>query len=104
MLLSGDNSSQVGHLPPEDAPVKPDDQQVGHNPLENNYTLDRWYSFAVNYFPLNNHNPKVGKIVQQKNIRKARESLVDQQAIRKTAVEGGDATTNRAVPTKAEHA
>ncbi|MGH3719468.1 MAG: peptide ABC transporter substrate-binding protein [Pseudonocardiaceae bacterium] len=100
VLRSGDNSVQVGFLPPEDAPAKPDDQDVGHNPLENNYTLNRWYSFGINYFPLNTHNPKVGPIFQQRYFRQALESLVDQKSIIKAAVHGYGATTNGPVPTK----
>lgn len=99
VLRSGDNSVQVGYLPQEDAPAKPDNQDVGHNPLENNYTLDRWYSFAVDYFPLNNHNPKVGPIFQQRYFRQALESLVDQKSIIKAALHGYGATTNGPVPT-----
>ncbi|MGH3831488.1 MAG: ABC transporter substrate-binding protein [Pseudonocardiaceae bacterium] len=99
VLRSGDNSIQVGYLPPEDAPAKPDNQSVGHNPLEDNYTLDRWFSFAVNYFPLNNHNPTVGPIFQQQYFRQALESLVDQKSIIKAAVHGYGATTNGPVPT-----
>ncbi|MGH3848260.1 MAG: ABC transporter substrate-binding protein [Pseudonocardiaceae bacterium] len=99
VLRSGDNSIQVGYLPQEDAPAKPDNQKVGHNPLEDNYTLDRWYSFAVDYFPLNNHNPTVGPIFQQRYFRQALESLVDQKSIIKAALHGYGATTNGPVPT-----
>ncbi|MGH3853083.1 MAG: ABC transporter substrate-binding protein [Pseudonocardiaceae bacterium] len=99
VLRSGDNSVQVGFLPQEDAPAKPDNQNVGHNPLEDNYTLDRWYSFAVDYFPLNNHNPTVGPIFQQRYFRQALESLVDQKSIIKAALHGYGATTNGPVPT-----
>jgi peptide/nickel transport system substrate-binding protein len=99
VLRSGDNSVQVGYLPPEDAPVIPEGQTVGHNPLESNYTLDRWYSFSVNYFPLNNHNAAVGPIFRQQYFRQALESLVDQRSIIKAAVHGYGSTTNGPVPT-----
>ncbi len=103
VLRSGNNAIQVGYLPPENAPARPDNQKVGHNPLEDNYTLDRWYSFAVNYFPLNNHNPKVGPIFQQQYFRQALASLVDQKSIIKAAVHGYGATTNGPVPTTPEN-
>jgi peptide/nickel transport system substrate-binding protein len=99
VLRSGDNSVQVGYLPPENAPAKPDNQDVGHNPLQSNYTLDRWYSFAVNYFPLNSHSPKAGAIFQQQYFRQALESLVDQKSIIKAALHGYGTTTNGPVPT-----
>jgi peptide/nickel transport system substrate-binding protein len=99
VLRSGDNSVQVGYLPPEDAPVIPEGQTVGHNPLESNYTMDRWYPFSVNYFVLNNHNATVGPIFQQQYFRQALESLVDQKSIIKTAVHGYGSTTNGPVPT-----
>jgi peptide/nickel transport system substrate-binding protein len=99
VLRSGDNSIQVGYLPAEDAPAKPDNQEVGHNPLENNYTLDRWYSFGISYFVLNNHNPKVGPIFQQQYFRQALESLVDQKSIIKVLAHGYATMTNGPVPT-----
>lgn len=99
VLRSGDNSIQVGYLPREDAPAKPDNQEVGHNPLENNYTLDRWYTFGVSYFPLNGHNSKAGPIFQQQYFRQALESLVDQKSIIKALEHGYSVTTNGPVPT-----
>jgi peptide/nickel transport system substrate-binding protein len=99
VLRSGNNAVQVGLLPPEDAPAKPDDQWVGHNPLESNYTLDRWISLSTNYFVLNQHNPTVGPIFSQQYFRQALESLIDQQAIVKVAVHGYGSTTNGPVPT-----
>ena len=99
VLRSGNNSIQVGYLPPENAPAKPDEQLVGHNPLQSNYTLDRWYSLSVNYFVLNAHNPTVGPMFTQQYLRQALASLVDQKAIIKAALHGYGATTNGPVPT-----
>jgi peptide/nickel transport system substrate-binding protein len=99
VLRSGDNSIQVGYLPPEVAPAKPDDQRVGHNPLESNYTLDPWPSFSINYFVLNHHNPKVGPIFQQQYFRQALASLVDQKSIIRVLLRGYGAPTNGPVPT-----
>lgn len=99
VLRSGNNSIQVGYLPAEVAPAKPDNQEVGHNPLENNYTLDRWFSFAINFFVLNHHNPAVGPIFQQQYFRQALESLIDQKSIIRVVVHGYGVPTNGPVPT-----
>ncbi|HEX4246922.1 MAG TPA: ABC transporter substrate-binding protein, partial [Pseudonocardia sp.] len=99
VLRSGNNAVQVGFLPPEDAPAKSSGQWVGHNPLESNYTLDRWVSLSTNYFVINVHNPTVGPIFQQMYYRQALESLVDQKSIIKVAVHGYGSTTNGPVPT-----
>ena len=99
VLRSGNNSIQVGYLPPEVAPAKLDGQEVGHNPLEANYTLDRWHSFAVNYFLINSHSPKAGPIFQQQYFRQALESLVDQRSIIRVVARGYGVPTNGPVPT-----
>lgn len=99
VLRSGDNSIQVGYLPPENAPVIPAGATVGHNPLESNYTLDRWIGFSVNYFQMNAHNSTVGPLFQQQYLRQALSSLVDQKSIIKAAVHGYGNTTNGPVPT-----
>jgi peptide/nickel transport system substrate-binding protein len=99
VLRSGDNSIQVGYLPQENAPAKPDGQPVGHNPLASNYTLDRWLSLGVNYFVLNMHNPTVGPVFSQQYVRQALASLVDQPAIIRAALHGYGVTTNGPVPT-----
>ncbi|WP_084216628.1 ABC transporter substrate-binding protein [Pseudonocardia spinosispora] len=98
VLRSGDNSIQVGYLPLENAPVIPDGQVVGHNPLSSNYTLDRWYSLSVNYFVLNSNNATAGPIFRQQYFRQALESLVDQRSIIKAAVHGYGTPTTGPVP------
>jgi peptide/nickel transport system substrate-binding protein len=99
VLRSGNGAIQVGYLPPEVAPVRPDGARVGHNPLESNYTLERWFPFSVNYFPLNNHNPTAGAIFRQRYFRQALASLVDQPSIIKAAAHGYGSPTNGPVPT-----
>jgi len=99
VLRSGNGAIQVGYLPPEVAPVKPDGARTGHNPLESNYTLRRWFPFSVNYFPLNSHNPRVGAIFRQRYFRQALASLVDQPSIIKAAAHGYGSPTNGPVPT-----
>ena len=99
VLRGGDNSIQVGYLPPANAPVIPDGKTVGHNPLASNYTLDRWLGFGVNYFAINNHNAAVGPIFRQQYFRQALESLIDQRSIIKAAAHGYGSPTNGPVPT-----
>ena len=99
VLRSGNNSVQVGYLPYEDAPAIPPGQVVGHNPLESNYTIDRWYSLSTNYFAMNAHNPTKGPIFQQRYFRQALTSLVDQPSIIKAAGHGYGVPTSGPVPT-----
>ena len=98
VLRSGDGSIQVGYLPPENAPVIPEGQRTGHNPLESNYTLDRWAYLAISFFTVNFHDPTVGPIIGQQYFRQVLESLVDQKSIIKAAMHGYGETTNGPVP------
>jgi peptide/nickel transport system substrate-binding protein len=99
VLRSGDGSLQVGYLPQANAPAIPPGQRTGHNPVESNYTLARWYSFSVNYFPLNAHNAVKGPIFRQQYFRQALQSLVDQKSIIKAAAHGYASATNGPTPT-----
>jgi peptide/nickel transport system substrate-binding protein len=99
VLRSGDNSIQVGYLPPEDAPAIAPGRAVGHNPLESNYSIDRWFDLSTNYFPLNAHNATKGPIFRQQYFRQVLESLVDQPSIIKAAGHGYGVPTPGPVPT-----
>ncbi|HEY1967478.1 MAG TPA: ABC transporter substrate-binding protein [Pseudonocardia sp.] len=98
VLRSGNNAVQVGYLPPENAPVRPENQPLGHNPLASNYTLDRWITMGVNYFVLNHNNARVGPIFRQRYFRQALESLVDQRSLIKAAAHGYGSLTTGPVP------
>ncbi|HZZ49995.1 MAG TPA: ABC transporter substrate-binding protein [Pseudonocardia sp.] len=99
VLRSGNNSIQVGYLPPENAPLRAENQRVGHNPLGNNYTLDRWQTLSVNYFVFNANHPTLGPIFRQLYIRQALQLLVDQKSLVKAAAHGYGSITTGPVPT-----
>ncbi|HZZ49994.1 MAG TPA: ABC transporter substrate-binding protein [Pseudonocardia sp.] len=98
VLRSGNNAIQFGYLPPESAPVREEGQAVGHNPLAGNYSIYRWQSLSINYFAINQHNPKVGPIFRQTYFRQALESLIDQRSIIKAAAHGYGVPTDGPVP------
>lgn len=99
VLRSGENSVQVGYLPAEDAPIREQNQPVGRNPIDNNYTLARWRSMSTAYFPLNMNNPDAGPFFRQIYGRQALQSLVDQKAVVRAALHGYGSVTTGPVPT-----
>ena len=68
---AGGQKIDVGYLPTTDAPPKPANATVGHNPV-NGYTLDPLYSWSINYFPLNYQSTTGnGPIIKQLYFREA---------------------------------
>jgi peptide/nickel transport system substrate-binding protein len=84
VLQAGSSGSQkidVGYLPTTDAPTKPANATVGHNPLAN-YTLDPLYAWGINYFPVNYQSTTGnGPIIKQLYFREALAYLMNQQAV-----------------------
>lgn len=99
VLRSGNNAVQVGFLPPENAPLRTENEWVGHNPLGANYTLDRWQTLGVNYFVVNLNNPRLGPIFRQLYVRQALQLLVDQRSLIRAAAHGYGSVTTGPVPT-----
>ena len=61
----------MGYLPTTDAPTKPANATIGHNPV-NDYYLDPLYSWGINYFPLNYQSTTGnGPILKQLYFREA---------------------------------
>jgi peptide/nickel transport system substrate-binding protein len=77
----GSQKIDVGYLPTTDAPTKPANQTVGHNPV-NNYTLAPLYSWGINYFPLN-YQSTTGNagVLKQLYFREALQLLMNQAAV-----------------------
>jgi peptide/nickel transport system substrate-binding protein len=78
---TGGQKIDVGYLPTTDAPTKPANATVGHNPV-NGYTLDPLYSWSINYFPLNFQSTTGnGPIIKQLYFREALQYLMNQAAV-----------------------
>jgi len=80
---SGSNGQKidVGYLPTTDAPTKPSNATVGHNPV-NGYTLDPLYLWGINYFPLNYQSTTGnGPVLNQLYFREALQLLMNQKAV-----------------------
>ena len=78
---AGGQKIDVGYLPTTDAPPKPANATVGHNPV-NGYTLDPLYSWAINYFPLNYQSTTGnGPIIKQLYFREALQLMMNQAAV-----------------------
>ncbi len=77
----GSQKIDVGYLPTTDAPTKPANATVGHNPV-NGYTLDPLYTWGINYFPLNFQSTTGnGPVISQLYFREALQYLMNQKAI-----------------------
>ena len=76
------NTIDVGYIPQENLPAKPVSQFAGSNPLSG-YTLYPWYSWGINYDPMNLQST-IGDhaaIFKQAYFRQAMEDLVNQEAV-----------------------
>jgi len=78
---AGGQKIDVGYLPTTDAPPKPANATVGHNPV-NGYTLDPLYSWSINYFPVNYQSTTGnGPIIKQLYFREALQLMMNQAAV-----------------------
>jgi peptide/nickel transport system substrate-binding protein len=77
----GSQKVDVGYLPTTDAPTKPANQAVGSNPVSG-YSLSPWYSWSINYFPLNFQSTTGNApVIKQLYFREALEYLMNQKAV-----------------------
>jgi peptide/nickel transport system substrate-binding protein len=77
----GSNKIDVGYLPTTDAPTKPANATVGHNPV-NGYTLAPLYLWGINYFPVNFQSTTGnGPVIKQLYFREALQYLMNQAAV-----------------------
>ena len=84
----GSQKIDVGYIPTTDAPPKDPNATVGSNPL-NGYTLDPWYPWGINYFPVNFQSTTGnGPIIRQLYFREALEYLMNQEAVIKGPLHG----------------
>jgi peptide/nickel transport system substrate-binding protein len=83
------NNIDVGYIPTEDLPPKPANAAIGANPLAG-YTLSPWYSWSINYDPLNLQST-IGDhaaIFKQAYFRQAMEILFNQEAVLQGPLKG----------------
>jgi len=78
---AGGQKIDVGYLPTTDAPTKPSNATVGHNPV-NGYTLAPLYLWGINYFPVNFQSTTGnGPVIKQLYFREALQYLMNQKAV-----------------------
>jgi peptide/nickel transport system substrate-binding protein len=101
-VLQADKTIDVGYIPTQDLsqshPANAAATKGGPNPLNSNYTLEPWFLYGVNYFPINFNNPTVGPIFKQLYFRQALQSVYDQNSIIKAAAKGYGAITDGPIP------
>jgi peptide/nickel transport system substrate-binding protein len=101
-VLQSGKTIDVGYIPTQDLsqphPAGASATKGGPNPLSSKYTLDPWFLYGVNYFPINFNNPTVGPIFKQLYIRQALESVYDQNSIIKASAKGYGVITDGPVP------
>src|SRR5215467_6182470 len=87
VLQSPVASSKIdyGYLPEQDAPAKPAGATVGANPaaVSSHYTLAPWYSWSINYFPLNFQSTVSdhAAVFKQLYFRQALQYMMNQAAV-----------------------
>lgn len=78
--LKSSSTIDWGYIPSEDLPAKPASRQVPKNsPVGSTYNLVPNYTWSVNYFPENFHNPTLGPTFNQLYFRKAFQEVMDQK-------------------------
>jgi peptide/nickel transport system substrate-binding protein len=81
-------SLNVGVIPPTNLPVKPVGQALPATSPVTGYTLQPAYTFTIDFYRLNFHNPSYGPVFRQLYIRQALEYLADQAGMAKTIYRG----------------
>lgn len=101
-VLQSGKTIDVGYIPTQDIsqphPASASATTGGPNPLSSKYSLEPWFLYGVNYFPINFNNPTVGPIFKQLYIRQAIESVYDQNSIIKASAKGYGVITDGPVP------
>lgn len=101
-VLNANKTIDVGYIPTQDIsqpkPANTPATEAGPNPLSANYTLNPWFLYGVNYFPLNFNNPTVGPIFDELYFRQALQSVYDQNGIVTAAAKGYGVITDGPVP------
>ena len=97
---SSSTKIDVGYLPYQDAPTKPDGAAVGRNPLSaRGYTLDPWEIWGINYYVLNYQSTTgSGPVFRQLYFREALAYLMNQAAVIAGPLRGYGTATVGPVP------
>jgi peptide/nickel transport system substrate-binding protein len=101
---SSSTKIDVGYLPYQDAPARPDGTAVGRNPLSaRGYTLDPWEIWGINYYVLNYQSTTgSGPVFRQLYFREALAYLMNQAAVIAGPLRGYGTATVGPVPNTPE--
>ena len=92
-------SVDVGYVPPADlAHVSGGQVLPSTNPLGGAYNLAPAYSYGIQYYLVNFHNPKTGPIFSQLYVRQALQEVMDQEGMINAIDNGYGYPTSGAVP------
>ena len=92
-------SVDVGYIPPADlAPVSGSQVLPTTNPLGSAYNLAPFYTYGIQYYLINFHNPKTGPIFSQLYVRQALQEVMDQKGMIKAIDNGYGYPTSGAIP------
>jgi len=89
----------VGYIPPADlAHVSGTEVLPSTDPLGSAYNLSPYYSYGIQYYLINFHNPTYGPVFSQLYIRQALQEVMDQEGMIKAIDNGYGYPTPGAVP------
>jgi peptide/nickel transport system substrate-binding protein len=91
-------SVDVGYVPPSDLPRVSGGEILPPTSPVAGYTLSPYYSYGIQYYLINYHNPKTGPIFSQLYIRQALQEVMDQEGMIKAIDNGYGYPTSGAVP------
>jgi peptide/nickel transport system substrate-binding protein len=92
-VIRSGHTVDYGYLPPEDAPQKGALESEGYKTVP-------WDSWGINFFIFNYNNPQLAPIFKQAYVRQAMQSLVDEPAFIKKALNGYGHTDYGPVPSQ----
>jgi len=88
----------VGYVPPSDLAHVSGSEVLPPSSPVSGYTLSPYYSYGIQYYLINYHNPKTGPIFSQLYIRQALQEVMDQEGMIKAIDNGYGYPTSGAVP------
>ena len=88
----------VGYIPPSDLAHVSGSEILPPTSPVSGYSLSPYYSFGIQYYLVNFHNPKTGPIFSQLYIRQALQESMDQEGMIKAIDNGYGYPTSGAVP------
>ncbi|MGZ4441938.1 MAG: ABC transporter substrate-binding protein [Nocardioidaceae bacterium] len=103
-VLKSGSSIDIGYIPSQDLPQKPGNAAVpSTNPLGTGYYLKPGYTWSVNYFVPNFHNPTLGPAFNQLYVRQALQMTLNQPLVVTKAFKGYAYPNFSPVPVKPDN-